>query len=456
MKPLVLLLALLAPFSLAAQWQLTTTAGAIAERPAGPLVEVGNTVAGDRLDTDFFVINAGSTPAALTRLSISGAGFTLHQPPSLPQTIPAGGRLRFQVRFAPTAPGSYSASLQVNDLAVLVRGSSPAAAAVEVRDGTELRSLSAGTGIGFGRISWDASATRALRLSNPNAVAVSVTALRVTGEGFGLTPLPVVPLTLMPGEALWFEIALRATAPGSYRGELTVDQRSFPLDATRLPPPFPEPEIIFGGNYLDSAIQGRLTIRLAAPAPTDGAGSLSLEFLPAVRGGDDPAVIFTPSGLRTLAFTVPGGHTNAQFGSTSEAIFQTGTTAGTLIFTARLGDHTRSQTITVSPAKVAVNTPHIYRSATGLELRLSGYDNTRSCSEIRFQFYDRQGRVLGTGPIRTDVRALFRSYFDNGSPGGLFRLQASFPVAGNAAEITGVEIEFLNLAGSTQTQRISF
>ncbi len=72
----------------------------------GPVVEGGSATLGLTLD-------AGGSAVDVTGLTVTGAGFSLVSPPSLPTTIPAGGDLDLTVAFSPTAGGSYSGQLSV-------------------------------------------------------------------------------------------------------------------------------------------------------------------------------------------------------------------------------------------------------------------------------------------------------------------------------------------------------
>ena len=182
-----------------------------------------------------------------------------------------------------------------------------------------------------------------------------------------------------------------------------------------------------------------------------------MKFRPAIQGAaDDPAILFVTTGTRAIPLTVLEGETETRPGGEAEAVFQTGTTAGTITFTVKLGTHLVEATVTIPPAPVVIVSTSSKRTATGLELRIVGFDNSHSVSEIAFTFYHTSGQQLGAGPIRADVAEAFRNYFAGAQLGGQFSLTAAFPVAGDPALIGAVEVEFTSNAGTSPKRRITF
>ena len=173
------------------------------------------------------------------------------------------------------------------------------------------------------------------------------------------------------------------------------------------------------------------------------------------QGGADPAVVFVASGNRSLSVAVREGDAAGTVQGEADILFQTGTTAGTVLLRLELGTHVAERTLRIPAATVGVESVRTTRMTNSLELRITGFDNTRTCSELAFTFYDRAGRPLG-GPVRSAVSDLFQDYFRASSVGGIFAMQALFPVAGDTGEIGGVEIELINSAGKVKTGRAGF
>jgi hypothetical protein len=452
----IVLCGLLLPSAALAQLQLYLVVQGGGEQAINGLLNVGTSPTGDILDTRLRIRNTGSTSETLRRLRIEGAGFSLEGYPSLPYIVAPGTNVDFRVRFRPTGYGSYSADLRVNDSITPVLGSSPATAALSVEEDGQFRPLSAGVSVIFGAVEQGTNVTRRFKLENPTTVAVSVTTLAVEGASFQMTAGITTPLNLKPGESAAFEVTFAPQKTGLHFGTLRVDQRSFSLEAFVLDPPFPALEIVFESPVFESGRQGKISVRLAAPSPASGTGDLRIEFHPSGTLGDDPAIQFLANSGRSLPFTVENGSDATVFAGQSEAIFQTGTTAGEIVFTAQLGRQKQQASLIINPAAIAIESTRTARTPTGVEVQIIGFDNTRSASQLAFTFYSTSGQVVGAGPIRVDAAEPFSHYFLSSQVGGVFSLRAVFPVAGSPAEIGSVEVEMTNSAGSTRSQRLTF
>ena len=159
-----------------------------------------------------------------------------------------------------------------------------------------------------------------------------------------------------------------------------------------------------------------------------------------------------------MPFTYKDGDTQPTFsGAAKDTVLQTGTTAGTIRVIAELGSFTDQATATVLPTLVTLDTKQGTVLGNGVQIDVSGYDNSRSAGPLRFTFYDRNGNPLSVGAIRVDVGVDFRRYFDTTTYGGMFTLRAFFPVnSGSPAEISAVDLEITNNAGTTAAVRIPF
>jgi hypothetical protein len=245
-------------------------------------------------------------------------------------------------------------------------------------------------------------------------------------------------------------------AAGLAEGSLEIDGRRFVLRGTGTEIPFPRPAIRIQPGVTASAQQGQLRIEFAEPSRAAGAGELRVEFRSGVAGvAADPAIVFLPPSSRFAQFTVKEGDTRARFGDRDDITFQTGTTAGTLVFTARLGDVTEQLIAPVASAPVEFESVKALRSGSQIEVQIVGYDNVRTVSEMTFTFYDARDAALAPGPIKVekDLAQKFRDYFAI-TPGGAFALRAVFPVIGKISDIVTLEVEAANSAGPTRPARV--
>jgi hypothetical protein len=165
---------------------------------------------------------------------------------------------------------------------------------------------------------------------------------------------------------------------------------------------------------------------------------------------DDLAVAFIANSSRLLPVSVREGSTEVV------QMFQTGTTAGNLTVRFEIDGKVYEVPAAIAPSPIVISEARAIRSTSGIELRITGFDNTRSAGSLAFAFYDRSNLLVGGGPVRSDAAPIFAQYFRSSTLGGLFALQALFPVAGNPADIDRVEVQMFNSAGSPPPAKISF
>ncbi len=437
------------------QLQLYRIPGPGLEEPFKDQYDAGSVPAGDFRDTRLRIRNLGDAAITLERLRVTGVGFSLEGHPSVPYIIAPRTNVDFRVRFQPPAYGSYSGSLRINDAYYLFLGTSPPTLTVSVEAGGGFRLLRAGETIVFGRAEGGSSIYLRFRIENPSSDVLTARSVVVSGGPFRLDGAPATPITLNPREMVVFGVYFEPLTAGIYLGQLAVDERTFVLDGVGLHPPFPAPELNFDRQTYRSGQQGRISVRLAGASAFSGTGEVGIAFQPAIEGAtDDPAVQFLLNSSRSVPLSVKAGESAALFGGNSEAVFQTGTTAGLIVFTVRLGTHVKEATVTLPPEPVAIDSGRYNRIATGIELKIAGFDNSQSASQVAFQFFDVKGRPLASEPIRVTVEKPFREYFRNNRVGGMFSLLASFPVAGDPSLLGSVDVELTNQVGPSAKHTI--
>jgi hypothetical protein len=453
------LLAALGAAVAAGQIQLFVRHTPGSERPAGQTLDFGSVATGDAREIPLRIRNLGEASVTLVRFRIrpSGSPFALDGHPSIPHVVAPGWNVDFRVRFRPSEFGNHSAVLEINELTFILVGYSPPTAILAVEDRGRFEPISAGDTVVFGRIERASRLSRRFRLTGPPEATVTVAALSLESGVFESSALPQAPLTLRSGEAAEFVITYAPVRAGIHQSVLRVDDRAFILEGVAYDPPLPKPEIRLEPETLESARQGKVRITLPSPAPASAMGELQIEFQPSVQpAGEDAAILFVNGKGRSIAFTIREGEAAGRFGAEEAAVFQTGTTAGTLAFTARLGAHTVRYSVQIPATPVVIDSAAGRRTARELELEVRGFDNSRSVREITFTFYDTQGRQLPGQPIRADVVQAFRSYFESSTVGGMFSLTARFPVSGDPSLVGAVEVEFASAPGPSVKRRIPF
>jgi hypothetical protein len=458
-----LLLAFLLPLAAHAQLAVFSVNGST-ETPLGGIFNFGNVAQGATQDVRFRARNTGASAIQITTLSLSGAGFTIVNTPSIPFTIAPGNFQDVTVHFVAGIIATYSANFQLNSVNALVLATVvPAATVVSAT----LASGSGCTGpdpssgnISFGSIASSATATCAFTLSNQNSQPVTVNTLTTSGAGFGNPQGAPTPLTLLAGGTATFTINFTPTTPAIYSGTLTIDSRSFTLSGTAVAPAIPTPLIGYDTGPLQSAQQRNLTLSLPSPAPLAFSGYVTLAFTPDTSlVTDDPSVVFAATGARSLPFTIHQGDTQMLVNGQASAVFQTGTTSGKirLSLTSNLafaGDPTAI--LTIPPAKVFADNAFGSALPGSVVIQVTGFDNTYSAGPMSFIFYDTSGNQLKGGILNADFTSSFRSYFLQGQAGGMFQAGVTFPVSGDVNLIGAVDVALTNSAGTTTLPRITF
>jgi hypothetical protein len=446
------LFALLLPCIAAAQLQIYFAPPGN-EVPIGTSYDMGSTPVGEITEARFRVRNQGSAAVALTTLHVSGVGFTMLNKPSLPYTIAPGLNVDFTIVFRPHDYGDFSADIKVNGTGVMVRGKGSAAAMVRV-DGTP---VSANATIDMGRVERGSAARKTFEVFNASSLPVGVTAVGVEGSGLRVEWTQAPPWVLQPGASASFDVVFEPPVAAVYAGTLRIDQRSYRITGASMEPPMLRPSVVIDAIPTGSAQQGKVAVRFGSPSRASGPGRLRIDFEPAAPARDnDSTIVFAASGSRTIPFTVSEGDSAAKFGNAFEAVFQTGTTAGTIVLTAETGGYTEQARVTIAGAPVRLDSVRAARNGSMLEVIANGFDNTQAGSTLSFVFYDGSGRPLTPEPLRADAGADFRRYFESATLGGAFSLRAVFPVAGDTSQISAVEVEMANPAGTTRSERIRF
>src|SRR5579871_377382 len=458
----MLFVAWLSAAPLAAQFQLFVVQPGQADQIAAvpPQFSFGICPVGDVRDVQFQLQNNGTGPAQLTVLSVT-APFSIPYEPALPITVPAGGTVDFTISFAPAQGGSFSATFTADGISEALTGNATSAVAVAVGDGSGTTTpLAPGASIDFGSLAQGSMSSQQVVMSNPGNAAIivqNVAVVNLEGAAFQLKNISL-PISLPPGGSTVLVIEFSPGSTGPQQGALEVDQLDIPLTGIGLSPPFPQPVILVSIPSVASSEQGSLTVSLPSPSQASGTGQVRMAFTPLSAGANpDDGMIFLLSGSQTAPFTVNQGDTAARFGNAQSAAFQTGTTAGTIVFSVPLGQFTETYSLTIPGAPPEISTTTAQYTSGGLDVELTGFDNTRTASTISFTFRDRSGARLGGGPITVNGTSNFGAFFASSQEGGIFALHAFFPViAGNPDRVNSVEIQMTNSAGVSSGTEANF
>lgn len=454
-----------------AQLSLYTVQGGV-ETPVGSIYDFGPVSVGSASDVVFRLEYTGSaTTYYLTYFSLAGTGFSVLQTDwtELPAAVPAAG-LNFTVQFQPSVQGSYGGNLQLNQtdgISVILLATGVPGFTVLLNNQT----LAAGQTVAFGNVQVGSTETLKLMLSNQTGAALTVPAIPpLTGSAFSLAGAALSGPAVPPGASAELDVTFAPGAAGQQQATLTIGVLSFPLEGVGIaapPPVLPQPSIQVNLPSAGSAQQGTVSVSLAAAAPVSASGTVTLAFQPSVAAvDDDPSIAFS-DGTLSANFTVAQGASSGQFSRGSTASFGTGTTAGTLTFTVTLGSNTAQASVVIPSAVIGIDAAvaarnvgclptELYCTAVNVQLQINGWDNTRSASQLVFQFFDQSGNAIAPGNITVDATSAFQQYFAGADLGGVFGLSALFPVTGDADDVVAAQVQFTNSAGTSQTARITF
>jgi len=424
-----------------------------AEVPVPSLYDFGSIYAGETVSTHFRLRNASSAAAVLAVLNAAGTGFTLTGP-AVPLAVAPSAPVDFTVTFSAATVGSYSANLEVTGLPVLLTASVAPSLTYSVVLSSGRRQLGT-TPIDFGTVTIGSAGSLHFTAVNQTQSPLIVPAIAVEGRYFVLSGSSPAGQILQAQQQAAFEVQFAPLSSGNFTADLVIGDRTYSLSGTAPPLPMPVPRVSVNLAQAQSAQQGSIAVTFDAPAAGDGSGTLTLDFQPSTFAGKDSVVAFAAGG-RSLAFTFSAGDTQARFGTQTAALFQTGTTAGTITFAGLIGNTTATQSVTVSPAQVSISAVQVERTSGGLTLQLTGYDNTQSVSVLIFTFFDAAGNTIPPGGLTADSRTAFQSYYSASDLGGLFRLNSQFPVTGDTSAIHSVEVQLTNSAGTAKSTRTSF
>jgi len=204
-----------------------------------------------------------------------------------------------------------------------------------------------------------------------------------------------------------------------------------------------------------------MTLPSPYPCPALFSGDVNLAFAPATTlVPDDPTIVFLPGSTRSLPLSLNAGGTGIFINGQPGAIFQTGTTAGSITFSITTTGVQLSAdpttVITIPPAAIAIESVAASNQQMGvLNVEITAVDNTYTAGVMSFAFLDTSGKAIGSGAVNADFTSAFKTYFAR-QDSGAFLMNVSFPVTGNALDVGSVKVTLTNSAGQTQTGSLAF
>jgi hypothetical protein len=427
---------------------------------SGGTLRLADTALGATTIVNMQLRNEGEVAASVTTISLVGTGYSLQNVLPAPFSIPPQGTLTFSVRFTPQGVGEQTGVLLVNsfivNLASRVLGAtfgysfSISGVTTPVNNSGVL--LIPNTAVG-GKV------TGQFTVTNNGNTTGTVSNVNITGAGLSVNPL-ALPQTLEPGASMTIGVNFSPLTLATSTGTLSVDTASFVVRGTGTTPDA-IPGFSFGGVGATSQPlqQPSVSLRLDSPYPSDISGRLTLSFRSDAQV-DDPSIQFATGG-RTVNFTIPANTVNAVFGAATQTLFQTGSVAGAITITPSFSIGTVDVTPAQPTAKsvaIPVSGPQLVRAtigartATSLEILITGYAPSRSMQQMILDFTAANDRSLQTKTLTVDVNSAFGTWYQTAASatvGSQFTASITLNVSGNTDAVQSVRITAANSNGTS-------
>ena len=183
--------------------------------------------------------NRGTNEGRIQNVTVSGANFTLAGLPVPGTVVNAGADVRFSVLFTPRQLDPVQGTLTVatgdRTVTFALAGSGTGAlfAYEQGAPGTGLPVLPNQT-ITLSNANVGEKSTLPITVRNTGNADARLTTISITGTGFTLEQVPLLPVTLTPGSAISFLVAFSPTTPGQADGRLRIGNDDFTVTANAL------------------------------------------------------------------------------------------------------------------------------------------------------------------------------------------------------------------------------
>ncbi|MFN7923982.1 MAG: choice-of-anchor D domain-containing protein [Bryobacteraceae bacterium] len=210
-----------------------TQNGLVQVAPNGT-VNIGAVSVGKDVTITFIAENQGPTPWTINKATVSGGPYTLTG--NIPQLVNPQSAGLVNINFKPTAPDNSLGRLQLEltntGTTVQVvffldgRGVAPDFATSYAFPNGNQTTIAAGGTITFEQVTLNTTLTATFFINNRGTGPGTISGVTVTGNGFTVTGLPLLPAAVAPGDAttsLRFNINFTPRDRGSFPGTLRID-----------------------------------------------------------------------------------------------------------------------------------------------------------------------------------------------------------------------------------------
>ena len=203
--------------------------GSFADLNSGDRITFPSTNVGSSMQAVVSILNRGTAPGTLRAVAVSGPAFQLSGAPSDTTPLAPGQQTSFTVTFTPQATGGSQGLLTVGLASSIVTfslagtgTSTSLTASYSLADGN-VHPLSSGTAISFPPVDVNGSTTASITIANLGSGAGTINNVAISGAGFQLGGLPLLPATVPAGQSVKFSIVFNPAQAGSFTGTFRID-----------------------------------------------------------------------------------------------------------------------------------------------------------------------------------------------------------------------------------------
>ena len=210
----------------------------------------------------FAILNTGGSLLTVNSLALTGTGFSLPSPPSVPFQINPGNTQNIQVDFSPSVTAAYSGQVQVQSNAPL----SPTATvslsgvgAVPPPPGPPPTFLVSPSSLDFGTVEINTGEELPFNIENRGTQDLQILSYALSGSGYSLVDPPPFPLTVAISANQQIRVRFSPVALKNFEGSITLNSdnpqtpvRIIPLFGIgKAPPPPPRPQLDIFPSEID-------------------------------------------------------------------------------------------------------------------------------------------------------------------------------------------------------------
>lgn len=292
----------------------------------------GSVIDGQTQSQTFTITNSGTATLTISQVSITATGYSVNGLSAT--TLAPGAKATFNVVFAPTTAGSLTGTVNITSNSP----NSPTTVALSGIGVAATQTVSfSSTSLAYGNVNTGTSTTQNVTVTNTGNSNIQVSSITISGTGYALSGLGVLPATLTPSQTLTFGVVFSPTTPGSSSGSVIVKSLATPspqtitLSGTGVQSGLTVSPVSFNfGNVVDGQTKSQ-----AFTVTNSGTASLTISQL------SISAVGYTVNGLSIPSSVAPGASV------TFNAVFAP-TTAGSLTGTVNIVSNAPNSPTTVA------------------------------------------------------------------------------------------------------------